>query len=816
MGARMRAFDWAATPVGPVAAWPRSLRALVRLLLDSRQPMFLWWGPALTQFYNDGYRPSLGEDRHPAALGAAGRAFWADAWPIIGPEIDGILAGGPATWHEDHLVPIRRNGRMEDVYWTYGCTPARGDDGRVAGVLVTVVETTPDVRARRAQADALSRADAERRVGEAKYRALFDTMAQGCCIVEVLLDAAGRPDDYRFVEANPAFAAQTGLDDAVGRTARALVPRLEQHWIDVYGRVALTGAPARFEHESEAMGRWFAVEAFRVGPAEDRRVAILFTEVSAARAAARERERLLAESERARAEAEAANRAKGEFLAVMSHELRTPLNAILGYAQLLDMGVLGATTPAQHAHLERLQASARHLLGLVDDVLDVAKVDADRLDVRRDPLTTGAAVASAVTLVQPQATARGVRLVDLGAGEPGAAYTGGPNVGGPYVGIPYLGDEHRVRQILVNLMANAVKFTPAGGHVTVTCGRADEPDPGVWRPSVPEPGREPGPEATPPGGWTFVRVEDTGPGIAPDLLPRLFEPFVQGDGALTREQGGTGLGLAISRRLARLMGGDLTAHTPPGRGAAFTLWLPGDPARAGTPAADAAADAGSAPGPAGADAQTSARQTPARGTLTLGATAAGGEVGEPLSAGAYAVLHALGARLAVDAETVAERFVAALRADGRFPGARELPAVQLRNHATPSVGLLATRLMIIGETRGRAPELLGDGAQVQRVMDELHGAQRHRLGWSEGDLEREGPLFLAEVEQALRGALDAGLGAAAPDGGAVGDAGTDTRIDAATVRAAAAYAIDLARHMATESARTSMRAYRFARTADTA
>src|SRR5215218_2890443 len=175
--------------------------------------------------------------------------------------------------------------------------------------------------------------------------------------------------------------------------------------------------------------------------------------------------RLYAGERQAREGAEAAARTKTEFLATMSHEFRTPLNAVLGYAQLLELGVLGPNTPAQQVHLERLQASARHLLGLIDDVLDVAKVDADRLAVRHDALLTGPVVAAAVAVVQPQATTKGVRLMDLGSGESG---------------VPYLGDEHRVRQVLVNLLANAVKFTPPTGEVTVTCGAAPDPDPGVW------------------------------------------------------------------------------------------------------------------------------------------------------------------------------------------------------------------------------------------------------------------------------------------------------------------------------------------------
>ncbi|HYI14551.1 MAG TPA: PAS domain-containing protein, partial [Thermomicrobiales bacterium] len=149
MGARTRAFDWSSTPLGPVEQWPQSLRTIVYVILTSRHPMFLWWGPDLIQFYNDGYRPSLGSDRHPAALGAYGREFWGDIWPIIGPEIESIMDGGEATWHEDNLVPIARNARMEEVYWTYSYSPVLDDDNRVGGTLVTVQETTQRVLTQR-------------------------------------------------------------------------------------------------------------------------------------------------------------------------------------------------------------------------------------------------------------------------------------------------------------------------------------------------------------------------------------------------------------------------------------------------------------------------------------------------------------------------------------------------------------------------------------------------------------------------------------------------------------------------------------------
>jgi signal transduction histidine kinase len=503
-------------------------------------------------------------------------------------------------------------------------------------------------------------------------------------------------------------------------------------------------------------------------------------------AVAMDNARLYAGERQAREGAEAAARIKTEFLATMSHEFRTPLNAVLGYAQLLELGVLGPNTPSQQAHLERLQASARHLLGLIDDVLDVAKVDADRLEVRHDRLVTGAVVAAAVAVVQPQATTKGVRLMDLGAGESG---------------VPYVGDEHRVRQVLVNLLANAVKFTPSGGEVTVSCGSAKEAEPGVWTG---------GPGAGPPRAdaashvqsWAYVRITDTGPGIGPELLGRLFEPFVQGDAALTREHGGTGLGLAISRRLARLMHGDIVARSQPGAGATFTLWLPGVPE--GETRGDASAEPQST-----TDERAITRSATAsrdRRTPPPGAAVVTGAELAAMDAPAYDVLFALAVRLAAEAETVAQRYVAALRADGRFPGARALATVQLRDHATPWIGLVAAQLMIIGETRGESPELLADGAQVQRVMSELHGAQRHRLGWSEADIERESSLLMAEIERSLSAALATAV---------VGDASTgdsDGRESPTQApRAAAQYARVAARQMLSQGSATTLRAYRFAK-----
>jgi signal transduction histidine kinase len=255
--------------------------------------------------------------------------------------------------------------------------------------------------------------------------------------------------------------------------------------------------------------------------------------------------RALQSANEARAFAESANRSKSEFLATMSHEIRTPINAIIGYTQLLAMGIVGPVNEEQGMQLARIASSGQHLRGLIDDILDLSRIEAGRLTVGSEASVTGRAVTAAIEIVRPQAAAKNVALVDRCQGDPDALF---------------FGDAQRVQQVLVNLLSNATKFTPEGGRVSVECGTMQHPRLDL--------------EARSTSGWTYFAVEDTGVGIAPAMLERIFQPFVQGEGGYTRAHPGTGLGLTISRRLARLMGGDLTVESVQGEGSRFTLWLP--------------------------------------------------------------------------------------------------------------------------------------------------------------------------------------------------------------------------------------------------
>ncbi|WP_254061639.1 hypothetical protein [Granulicella sp. L60] len=147
MAERTRNFDWSRSSLGPMEEWPESLLITVNTLLESPHPMFLWWGKNLVQFYNDAYRPSLGDDKHPVALGQNGRECWPEIWPVIGPQIEQVMTTGLPTASEDQLIPIYRDGKLEDVYWTYAYSPVRDSTGKICGTLVTALRR-PNVRLR--------------------------------------------------------------------------------------------------------------------------------------------------------------------------------------------------------------------------------------------------------------------------------------------------------------------------------------------------------------------------------------------------------------------------------------------------------------------------------------------------------------------------------------------------------------------------------------------------------------------------------------------------------------------------------------------
>ena len=465
-------------------------------------------------------------------------------------------------------------------------------------------------------------------------------------------------------------AVSEGIHQAIGRgdeswSAEYRFARADGGYADVLDRGHIAqhpdGAPARM-----------------VGAMQD---------VTEQKRAAQLRLALYEEAQRARAEADQANLAKSQFLAQMSHEIRTPINAVMGYVDLLEAGVAGDLNPRQAEYLARVKASGRHLLGLVSNVLDLAKAEAGEMEVAHEPTPLLGTAAAALGMVAPAAEAKRVTLLD-------ASTAAGD--------VMYVGDEDRVRQVAVNLLSNAVRFTGEGGEVTVRCRLVA----GAPAESTLEG----------PGPWLAVEVEDTGQGIPPEALERIFEPFAQVEGGHTRRAGGTGLGLTISRRFARLMGGDLTVTSEVGRGSCFVLWLPT---------------------PEGVRAREDEE----------GAPEAAAEPTDSWVPGPCAVsgLAELGHLLARNADALTARFGQRLRGDPLFPNAAAIDSAQLENHVATFILDTGKSLITLDEGRGD-PELMQDGTSIQRVIAERHGEQRRRIGWTADQLRREFVLLREEIE----------------------------------------------------------------------
>ena len=411
--------------------------------------------------------------------------------------------------------------------------------------------------------------------------------------------------------------------------------------------------------------------------------------IDRARLLAAEREARTA-AETARAAAERAASAKSDFLATMSHEIRTPINAIVGYTQLLELGLPDPATAGQREQLARIAASAQHLLGLVNDVLDMAKIDAKQMRVTHEHATTEPVVEAALAITRPMADERGVRIV------------------GNHVGAAdshFVGDPARVRQILLNLLSNAVKFTPPNGTITIDSGTVERVPPMV--------------RATGRGPWTYIRVADTGRGIARSQHTSIFEPFVQAESGRTRTTGGTGLGLTISRRLARLMGGDLTLESELGSGATFTLWLP-----SGIERAD---------GEGGADGA-------APGRVTWRAHG----------------LDEIGIALRAESEAIVADYAVRLRTDPVTTIARAMQQSEIEDHAITLLADLSQSLVMIHEAGDRAAELMRDSSIIQRTIAEAHGTRRYAQGWSEAALTRDNEILFETLQHAVRDRVRAG------------------------------------------------------------
>ena len=439
-------------------------------------------------------------------------ALHADGSPVERHDFPGARA-----LRGEHVVPgieaLYRDDAGAETWTHIIAVPIRDADGNITGQVSVVTDI-----------DRVKRAEARLRASEEKYRNLFDRMDEGFCIVEILFDADGAPNDFRYLEINPMFSKQSGLVDARGRTALEMVPALERSWIERIGAVAVTGVADQFEQYSETLGRWFETNASPLGEAGAHQVALIFRDTTERRSTEEDLRRLGLE------DAEASRR-KSEFLAVLAHELRNPMAPIRTGLEIMR---LRADSPETIERVrEMLDRQTRQMTHLIDDLLDVARVTSGKIEIRKQLVDLNRVVASAVETSSPMIQSARHTLDVVTWDEPLLLEI----------------DPTRIAQVVGNLLTNAAKYTPAGGRIALAVRKES--------------------------GEAVVAVTDSGVGLAPESQEEIFEMFNQVGRNMGLAQGGLGIGLALVRQLVALHGGSVTASSDGvGTGSTFVLRLP--------------------------------------------------------------------------------------------------------------------------------------------------------------------------------------------------------------------------------------------------
>jgi signal transduction histidine kinase len=552
MGELMRSFDWTSSPLGPVESWPQSLRTAVSILLNSRYPMFLFWGPHLAKVYNDGYRPVLGALKHPAALGRPGPEVWPEIWDTIGPMVDRVVSRGESTWSDDLLLFMHRNGYPEECYFTFSYSPIREESGGVGGMFCACTETTPKV------------------LGERRLRTLGDlagataearTVEDACRLAAGVL--AENPKDLPFAliylfedggrRARLAAAAGIGTGEAASPEVVA-TDSPEDDWR--LGRVLARGKVERLHN----LGSRFRTLPARPWPeppssalvlpigdrGQERPAGALVVGISPRRSLDADYQGFLElasgqiataianarsyEEERRRAEALAElDRAKTAFFSNVSHEFRTPLTLMLG--PLEDLLASREMRPEEREAIAVAHRNSLRLLKLVNSLLDFSRIEAGRIQAVYEATDLGSLTADLASVFRSAIEKAGLRLA----------------VDCPPLTEPVWVDRDLWEKVVLNLLSNAFKFT-FEGEIEVALRLQ--------------------------GAAVELSVRDTGTGISVDQLPHVFERFHRVKGARGRTHEGTGIGLALVQELVKLHGGTIRVESALGRGSTFTVSIP--------------------------------------------------------------------------------------------------------------------------------------------------------------------------------------------------------------------------------------------------
>lgn len=553
MAELIRTVDWSQTPLGPAESWPQSLRTSLSICLHSHFPILLWWGPELVMLYNDAYRPMLGASKHPAAMGQPGQQCWAEIWHIIGPMLAGVLQEGKATWSENQMLPLDRNGYVEECYFTFSYSPISDESGGIGGVFCAVTETTQQViSARRLRI--LNELAAHANAASTQTQALAlaaDTLTLHPADLPFGLIYRLNSDDHSAtLEASINIQPGTELSpERIDLSAEkqvwplaALAANTQQAYLllenleDAYTQ--LPGAPwpehprqvliLPIQQEQHTNVYGFFVAGISPRLAFDASyhtfLRLVADQLSSAltRAAAYEHEH-----KRALALAEI-DRAKTDFFANVSHEFRTPLTLMLAP---LEEAFSSPQPSLDGKDLHILHRNALRLLKLVNTLLDFSRIEAGHSRASYRPTDLATLTADLASMFRSAIEKAGLSLHILC----------------PPLAEPVYIDLDMWEKIVLNLLSNAFKFTLAG-EITVSLQQVE---------------RE-----------VELAVRDTGTGIAAEELPHLFTRFHRIKQAHARTHEGSGIGNALVKELVERHGGHIEVESRLGQGSTFRVRIP--------------------------------------------------------------------------------------------------------------------------------------------------------------------------------------------------------------------------------------------------
>ena len=556
VGRDLSAVDWGATPLGLPGSWPQSLQTAVDILLSSRFPMWMAWGPQLTFFCNHAYRRDTLGRKYPWALGRPASEVWEEIWDDIGPRIDTVLATGQATWDEGLLLFLERSGYPEESYHTFSYSPLRDDDSAVVGMLCVVREDTERVIGERRMATLRdlgsdpSAVRTEQQTLEFARRQLDRNRQDLPFTLTYLFDPVEFEDDggtarlaasTGIIPGHPAAPAAVGAGDRDPVWPVAAALRGEPVLADLSG-ARFPGLPAGpwreppvqaliapLGQQGRAPYGFLVAGLNRYRPLDEGYRA--FAGLVAGHLAAGIASARSYRDQQLRAEALAElDRAKTTFFSNISHEFRTPLTLIMGPAQELQR-LLADAGPQVREELEAISRNGLRLGRLVNTLLDFSRIEAGRMQASYEPTDIGQATAELASVFRSAVDGAGLAF----------------EVDCPPLADPVYLDRSMWEKVVLNLLSNALKFT-FDGAIRVTV-RAE-------------------------GGQAVITVADTGIGVPDQEMPRLFERFHRIENARSRSNEGSGIGLALVQELVQLHGGAITASSAEGKGTTFTIRLP--------------------------------------------------------------------------------------------------------------------------------------------------------------------------------------------------------------------------------------------------